>query len=97
MANHSHYNPDRDQCIEIILRIDKKIPKRRYARRVQAYMLAKGQEVPHIFKINNVRNLKAYDLDIAKALEAISNEKEEAEPPKDGYTMKIPYQDKITA
>lgn len=84
-------NADKQECLRILDRIEDRIPRRRYAKRVQSLMEYEGKEVPGIYKIQAVKNRRQFDLDIVKALEAISNEKEEAEPPKEGYMMKIDF------
>ena len=90
MASHSHFNPDKDECRRRILDIDDKIPKRQYARSVQKYLRSKDQPVPTISKINNVRNLKQFDLDIVEALEAIVEEEKKLQP-KRGAALELGF------
>lgn len=86
-------NADKQECIRILDQIEDRIPKRRYAKKVQRLMEYQGKEVPGIYKIQAVKNRRQFDLDIVKALEAISNEKEEAEL-EEGFTMPIDFEEK---
>lgn len=66
-----------DRCKEILARIDKHIPLRGYAVKVQKVMEEDGKKVPTRHKVQNVRHGKSYDLDVMLALEKISTPRDE--------------------
>ena len=89
-------NADKLECLRILDRIEHRIPKRRYAKRVQRLMEYEGKEVPGIYKIQAVKNRRQFDLDIVKALEAII-EQEKLEPERGAVWQMEVFEQKKTA
>ncbi|WPP49615.1 hypothetical protein [Catalinimonas niigatensis] len=80
MSIHPKGNPNKEECLRIIGDIENRIPKRRYARRVQEYLKQKGVDnIPDIYRIQSVRNYRIFDLQIAEALRAITIQDEKKE------------------
>lgn len=68
------------RCKEILHEIDTHIPFH-YVRAVQRIYREKGLQPPSLYKIQNVRHGKQYDLDIMKALLQISQIRDEDDNP----------------
>lgn len=69
------------RCREILAEIGKHIPVRGYVKPVQEVFEAKGLEAPKRRKIVAVRNGTEYDLAIVKALQEISQMRDEDDNP----------------
>lgn len=65
------------RCREILSRIDQHIPIRGYVKEVQEVYRRKGLTIPSRYRIQQVRAGRTYDLEMVKALQQISQPRDE--------------------